>query len=264
MKEHIDKVISTVRHGKYYLFPTSLSFYMLFAIVPAFTSLELLLAILNVDDSILFKYIYEFLPSSSSDGLVEFLSHRPTVGDGINIIVTFIISIFVISRGVSIFIDVSSDLYRYKSDLGVIKKSMISFITSLGLIISLFIVILIDVLLSSFLAYYDSVFSFLKYVIVFVVLLLFLSILYIVGVHKKMKKKHVWLGSLCASFGITIMLFLFNIYTVYIVNYDSTYGPLSWLIILLVLFRIISMIIYLGLIINVIVYKEKRLVLTSR
>ena len=89
-------------------------------------------------------------------------------------------------------------------------------------------------------------------------------ILYIVGLEKKMKKKHTILGSLCASFGITLLLFLFNIYTVYLVDYNSTYGPLSWLIVLLVLFRLISMIIYLGLIINVLNYKEKRLVNSSR
>ena len=111
MKDYIAKVVSTIRHGKYYLFPTSFAFYMLFALVPAFTSLELMLNLLDVDDSVLFRYIYEFLPESSSNDLVEFLSHSPTFSDGISIVITFTISLFVISRGISIFIDASSDLY---------------------------------------------------------------------------------------------------------------------------------------------------------
>jgi membrane protein len=237
---------------------------MLFAIVPAFTSLTLLLNLLNVDESILYKYIYEFLPTESSNDLVEFLSYSPSVGAGISIIVTFIVSLFVISRGIVVFIDISSSLYKYKNNMNIIRKGLYSFFVSLGLVISLFVIVLLDVVLSSVLSDYDRVFSFLKYLLIFVVMSFILLILYMIGLDKNMKKKHTVLGSLCASFGITLLLFLFNIYTVYLVDYSSTYGPLSWLIVLLVLFRFISMIIYMGLIINVINYKEKRLVNTSR
>ena len=66
MKDYIAKVVSTIRHGKYYLFPTSFAFYMLFALVPAFTSLELMLTLLDVDDSVLFRYIYQAKEGISS------------------------------------------------------------------------------------------------------------------------------------------------------------------------------------------------------
>lgn len=264
MKGYMAKIISTIRHGKYYLFPSSFSFYMLFALVPAFTILVLLLNILNLDIEVLYKYIYAFLPDGSSSSLIEFLSSTPNFGDGISIVITLIISLFVISRGILVFMNVSNTLYKHNNDINVVKKTIFSLISAITIMLSLVGIIVTDVLLSHVIVDYDDVFSFLKYLIIFILLCLGLTILYFLGSDKKIKIKHSFLGALCASFGIVIVVFLFNIYTAYLVNYESTYGPLSWLIVLLVLFRIISTFIYLGLIINVINYKEKRLVNTSR
>jgi len=264
MKGYMSKIVSTIRHGKYYLFPSSFSFYMLFALVPAFSILVLLLNIFNVDVNILYKYIYAFLPDSSSSDLVSFLSATPSLGDGISIIITFIISLFVISRGILVFMNVINTLYKHNNDISIAKKTMLSVISSITIMICLMGVVIIDLLLSHIIADYDDVFSFLKYFVMFLLLILGLTVLYFLGSDNKIKIKHSFLGALCASFGTTLVIFVFNIYTAYFVNYNSTYGPLSWLIVLLVLFRIISTFIYLGLIINVINYKEKRLVNTSR
>lgn len=260
VNKYLKKILHTIKSGKYFLFPSSFSFYMLFAIVPAFTCLELLLNVLNVDNSILFKYIYAFLPDSSSNELVDFLSQTPTIGDGINIIITFIVSMFVISRGLFMFMNVSKTLYAHKDDMNITKKIIYSMFLAVSFIFSLFMIVILDFLLSSFINDYNEVFSLLKYLLIFIVLMFSLTLLYHLGSNKRVKLKNSYLGALIASLGITLSLFLFNIYTVYLVNYNSTYGPLSWLIILLVLFRIISTFIYVGLIINVINYKEKRLV----
>ena len=264
MNVYIEKIISTVRKGKYFLFPSSFAFYMLFALVPALTSLELLLNVLNLNNDILVKYVYTFLPAESSSELISFLSRSPSLSDGINLIITFFISMYLISRGIFVFMNVSRTLYNHKDNMSVIKKLSYSFFLALFFIVSLFLIILVDVVLTMLIDGYNELFSILEYLLIFLVLCLCLSFIYFFGSNRRIKIKESYLGSLVASLGITLSIFIFNLYTQYVVNYNNTYGPLSWIIILLVLFRLISTFIYVGLIINVVNYKEKRLVNTSR
>ena len=162
------------------------------------------------------------------------------------------------------FMNVSRTLYNHKDNMSFVKKLLYSFFLALLFVISLFLVIVVDIVLTLFVSGYNELFSVLEYLLIFMVLFFCLSFIYYYGSNRRVKLKEVYLGTLVASFGITLSIFVFNLYTQYVVNYNNTYGPLSWIIVLLVLFRIISTFIYIGLIINVVYYKEKRLVHTSR
>lgn len=240
--------------------PAALTFYVILSLIPVLTIVFLILSLIGYKSDDLLEYlkIYLELNDNTISILNQYFSNMPSTNKTI-FRIGFFILVYISSKGIYFFSYAYSKIYKTSTKFTKFFKQKLWGVLS-SLILDCFLAFLII-----FLTFFDNMFNLenggFKGVIIFVLIsfifFVFLLFLYSISSKDKVKLKHIYLGSLLSSLGITIGM---NLYIFYLNNYSNAknyYGPLTSYILLLLVIYYSSYITLLGVQINFIQRKKE-------
>lgn len=253
----LKKIVKGVRSTKGSLFPSSFAFYMLFALVPSLTIMQFFFSLFTIPADFLQNYLTVIFPNNIATSLIDFLSNSNSWENIFSLLFNLLVSVIIISNGFNSFINVSNNLYNKKNTF--IQKRLKSLVLTIGFVLLMFFFFTFSALMAYVIgeAKVKAFGSILQIFLEFGMLFIMTLLLYALAGDKILKLKDIWQGALFSAVSITIAISLFGLYSKYLSNFNNSYGPLTWLLILLVLFQIIGLCIYIGLILNTIVKNNR-------
>jgi YihY family inner membrane protein len=231
---------------------------MLMALVPAFGVIALLLQLLNIPASIIVPYLQYLLPNGTVEMIKDYLLNTNFNVDFIALIITLLVSLNILSAGIDTLSMLSNDMFGFKNTSFIKRKARSVAMT--------LIIVTVLILLIGLSMIFPTLFSlknweYLMFPLTLISLIVLITFLFMYAPAKRMKFREVILGSIFSSLLIAILLQFYRVYIKYFGRFDTLYGPLASIIILLILFDWMATVLYFGISINVVVhtmYKNKR------
>lgn len=241
----------------YFFMPSSLAFYLIISVIPLISIVAMILSFYSQNSYETMISLIQSLnvfPKDMAEKIVNYFQGIQ-VSDYVTLIISIIASIYVASRGIECFSRFSNRFYGIDDlDLKFIKRKARSILLTFALILMLSIIVVNFALLS---VPFNNVLSepirfLLKYLSMVVVLFLSITFIFKVAPQKKEKLKHVLPGSALCTVAISLCLFLYSIYLKYASNrMSSIYGPLTSIIILLLIAFLVSYITFISFYFNI-------------
>lgn len=212
-------------------FSASLSYYLFLALVPSLLLVNLFTSFLFNNYGIIEEVIKLILPSSSSEEIIEFIYINEVKFNSSLIII--LLSINIISNGMRNLCKSMDIIFEIKSTDHLKIKSIL---------LSILLIILEGSLLylASFIDDYLLIFKYLRFIILFVVILLCFIFMYKFLPSRPLKIKETISLSIIGSFFISLLILGFNIFIDYYSKMEIYYGSFSIIVSILILFKLIS------------------------
>lgn len=235
--------------------PAALSFYLLLILIPALTLIAIGTSFLNVDLTILENIIREIVMPEYSKIILSVLESRSfnTVA-----LVTMIISIYTVSRGVGNIYVISKNMYGSDNDESILDYYMYTFKITIYLLL-LFIGVIAVFAIKPLAYIYNILYPLfgVKHIILYFFMVLVLMSIYKLVPRVKINWSDAFQGSLIASVLMLVLFYGFNIY-VQFANFQSVYGPLSFVVIILFIFNWSAEVFYLGMYVTNILHLRRK------
>lgn len=248
------KYIKNLFNNEYSMLPSFLAFYMLQSIFPTLSFILGLTRIFNVPDEVLLDIIGSLMPELSKDIILNFL--RNDINQSFSLVIS-VLSFHIVARAIKKLSFSMNKLYNLPNQ-SFIKSYIKAYIFAFLLILSSAVGL---ALIFFFSISYRGELSFL---ILYPILIVYLFIAFLFVFHYlpsiRLKYKNIYTGSLFISISISLLLSLLPILNNKFIRFDSIYGSISWIIIILFLLQIISYLIYIGILINSYYLKKKTLI----
>lgn len=248
----IKKVYRLWSFREHLIYPISLGYFMVMALVPTGFIITTLLASWPAFKSGLEIVLMTALPIPLNTLIRDYLlSLHPTFN--FSEITLLVISLVQISQGVQALSNLFNHLYRFES-MGFLQNLVFSFIASLmGILWMAFIIMLIALIpiLSSFFS------NALIFPLYWMGLGLTLLLIYKFLPNRRMSFRGVLPGAVVGGFMMSFVITFFGIYLTYFTDFESLYGPFSWLVILLILCQFLAQGLLVGAMLNVVLFREK-------
>lgn len=216
-------------------FNASLSYYLVLALVPSFLLIYLVSNYLIKDLTVIEEIINLILPNIYSEELIEFLN-KDHLKFNPYILLIIIVCLNIESNGVKNLIRSINEIFNLENPHRVKIKSIL---------LTLLLVLLESGLLyiATFVNSCLSVFTYLRFLILFLIVLFAFIFIYKFMPSITFKIKDVISYSIIGAFVISIIILAFNIFIDYYSKMELYYGPFSILVSVLLLFKLISNII---------------------
>lgn len=245
----------------YSYMPSSLTFYLVVSIVPLISLIMMILAQFNAPTGIIEDMLNELLPDSefSENVIGYFQAIQPQ--DLLAIIFSSTISIYIASRGIECFSRFADHFYnRYVLDNHFIRRKARSIIMTLVFIVAISLIIILLVFFEKITSGFipQGISKWLKYLAGFVLFFATIMALFYYSPTKKPKFTDVIPGAYLGSISIIVFIGMFFIYMSFSFDrYDSIYGPLSTIVILLLLIYFCCYILFMCFYLNILLRDSK-------
>lgn len=233
-----------------------LSFYFILAIFPFFIFSFSLLAYLPISTEEVLRFLSQYVPREALPVLETNLRSVLDVKRGELLSLGFIVTLWSSSNGSWAIMHALNRAYDVAEKRNFIHARLVSFFLTFSMAIALAIALLLPVFgkwigywLFSLLGFTEAflkVWSLLRWLISFAVILVIFAYLYFVAPNKKLSLDEVWPGALFATLGWHLVSYLFSYYVSNFGNFSATYGSLGGIIILLFWFYLSGIILILG------------------
>ncbi len=221
----------------------ALAFYLLLILIPVVSLIAIGASALNIDMSLVERMISEVLVKEYASVVIDVLETRTFNSVAL---VTIIISIYTVSRGVGNIYEISNQMYLPDHEEGffgyyvyVVKITIILLTIFLGVIA----ITALKPLASLFHIMYSLV-GFRHILLYFLLTFAFMSI-YLAVPRVKIKYADAFQGALCASALMLVLYYGLGIYFQF-ANFTTVYGPLAFVIVILFVFNLAAEIFYMG------------------
>lgn len=250
------------------ILPGQLAFYIVLTLVPLMMIFAAVLPFFNLSSSSLQEVMMFHLPSN----VVNFLTDVSKSGslDSSNIVVLVTV-LFFASNGPHSMIIASNLIYNIENKSYVHRrvKAFIMLVFLIALLIFILFVpvfgnIIIKILCELFKSEHFSntiylMYHLAKYPISFFIIYFLVKLLYVLSPDKKIRSRNVTYGALFTSFFWIVSTAIFSFYVENFASYNTIYGGISSLIILMLWVYLLAYIYVLGMALNVSKYEiEKR------
>ncbi len=242
--------------GDLFFAPASLAYYLLFSIMPTLLIIAMVISLFAEYDKLKIFLSY-YLNEEQVSSFISFINMN-RLGSFISLGFSAIVAFYIASKGIDNFFSYT----RFKNGLSrppFIKSKIKSISATIALI---FILAILFVLLAT-ITYYSILldlfftFALFRFLFLGLVLTLIISFLYRLSSSFIFKWKDVFIGAIIASFSLSLGIIGYDLYLRYVASYDTLYGPISNLIILLFLFYVISYCILFGYHVVVLLHSKK-------
>ena len=253
-------LIKNIEKPEMQILPGQLAFYFVLMLIPLLALLGSIINIIHIPRSIIDSSFSIHLPSAVNSLILQ-ISTEDHVS--IQVIIFLVSSLILSSNGTDSMIIASNHIYKIKPK-SYIKRRIKALIMMLSLIITLIFMVIVLLfgdkiihLISTFdngQKIYDIiyiVYAFLKYPFSFILIYVSIKILYIMAPDKKIKSKHVTYGAMFTGITWIIATRIYSVYVEKFAHYDSFYGSLSNIIVLLLWIYILAYVFVLGMSLNV-------------
>ena len=168
------------------------------------------------------------------------------------ITINIIVSLSIVANGFNAFISASNSIYKKKKT--VVNRRMRSYLIASIFILGLFMYFFVVSVLSFYIKN-DALALFLRIALLIVVVFVMAMMLYSLA-GTKFDFRKVWIGSAVATIGITVIFYSFALYSKFFSRLSNNYGPLTWLLILMLGLYLIGWCLHIGLLINAMFVEE--------
>ena len=247
------------------MLPGQLAFFFLLTIIPIFALIIAISSNLNVSDHFINSLVEKQLPGEIVT-IFKIVSNLNSAK--MNNIIFFISALVLASNGTYSLIVISNKVYKIK-DKGFIYDRLKS-IGMLLIIIFLFIFVMVVPVLGNYITktmnivfhndlskQIRSIYNIFNLPLSWIFIFYSVKLLYIVSPDARISRKNVTYGALFTSLSWVIFTKIYSIYLTSFVNFNSIYGSISNLIILMWWIYFLSYIYVLGMALNVSKYEEK-------
>jgi membrane protein len=247
----LKKIIKVAFNPKSFWVKTSIAYFMLLALIPAFGIIAFLLQLINIPTGTIIPYLDYIFPTGTAKMIEEYLLTTNFEVEFIGLFFTLIFSFNIVSGGIDTLSMLSNDMFGLKNTSFIKRKSK-------SVLMTLIIIVVIIILIGSSVFFptllHINYSEYLMFPLLWIGLLLLIIFLFMYSPVKRMKFKEIILGSIFSSLTIAILLQFYRVYIKYFGRFDTFYGPLATIIILLILFQWMASMLYYGISINVVVY----------
>lgn len=259
---HLYKNITKPEMG---VLPAHLAFYFFMMLIPLLTLLGTLLSSIDILSTSIKEIIYENIPTNVADVIISISRQDPTT---ISLWILLFPTLILASNGTYSMIKISNSIYRIKSSNYIFNKIKAFFMLIIVIVIFLFLLLvptfgnILFKIIGSIITnenimgnIYYLVFNISKYPFTFLFIFICVKILYVMAPNKKMKGKEVNYGALFTSIMWVVVTWAYSYYIEYFSSYETFYGGISNILILMLWIYLISYIFVLGMALNVSEYE---------
>lgn len=223
--------------------PAALSYYLLLILVPSFSLIAIGTSLFHIDMTIIENLINRYVVSEYSTMLINVLESR-----SINTValVTIIFSFYAVSRGVGNIYEISKNMYHEDKEENIVSYYIYTFKITFFLLV-LFIGI-IGVTAMGPLAYiFNFMYSFfgIRHLLLYFLMVFCLMCIYLIVPRIRVHFSDALQGSLVAGALLLVLYYVLNIYFQF-ADFQTVYGPLSLVIMILFVFDWTAEIFYIG------------------
>ncbi len=243
------------------------AYYYMLALFPMLILLIAIVPYLNIDPQKAIDVVNKLLPSESAqllrDNVVKLVSER----NGGLLTFGIIGTIWSASNGMNAFMKAMNIAFDVEETRSFIKARLVSIMLTIGLILTLVVALLLPVFgkvildgIQSFIhipAPFDIVFSIVRWIVAFVVMVAVIAALYRIAPNKHYPFKHVIPGAIFATVVWQLISLGFSFYVSNFGNYSATYGSLGGVIVLMLWLFLTGLALVLGGEINAIYHRDK-------
>ncbi len=259
-----DRLIKNIRNPEMLILPGQLSFFFLLTLIPLLALFVSIFSRLNISADLTEELLEANIPNALI-GLVNILSQNTTANT--NAIIFFVSALILASNGTNSMIIASDKIYNIKNNNYIMHriKSIIMLVVLIVLLLFMFLIpVLGDMIVNIIQSLFHSnnisnviayLYNLLKFPISFLLIFLAIKLLYIMAPDMRIKAKEVNYGALFTSLAWIIITQLYSLYVEHFSNYNSLYGSISNLIVLMWWIYILAYIFVLGMGLNVTKYQ---------
>lgn len=268
----IHHLIKNIEKPEMRILPGQLAFYFVLTLIPLAALLGSIISIANIPVDILGDSFAKHLPAGVNGILVQVSTENNI---SINLIVFFISSLILASNGTHSMIIASNHIYKIPDKSYLNRRIKALFMMVNLIILLLFIVIflvfgdkIVNLICSldtgeRIYKIFYTVYQILKYPLSLLLIFISIKILYTMAPDTNIKSKHVTYGAVFTSITWVVATRVYSIYIDKFSHYNSFYGSISNLIVLLLWIYILSYVFVLGMTLNATRYsldndKEKK------
>lgn len=229
----------------------ALSYYLLLILVPAFSLVAVGTSLLHIDMTIVENLINHYVVGEYSTMLINVLESR-----SINTVafITIVFSFYAVSRGVGNIYEISKNMYRENREESLVSYYIYTFKITFFLLI-LFIGI-IGVMAMEPLAYiFNFMYSFfgIRHLLLYFLMVFCLMIIYLIVPRIRVHWSDALQGALITGALLLVLYYVLNIYFRF-ADFQSVYGPLAFIIMILFVFDWAAEIFYIGMYITYVLH----------
>lgn len=234
--------------------PAALSFYLLLIMIPIFSLLAIGMSLLNIDFGFMVEIINQVIVKEYADMLIEVLQSKSvnTVA-----VVTMVISLYTVSRGIGNIYEISKNMYQLENDEGLISYYIYTFKVTIFLILLLIGIIAVIAIgpLAVIFNFLYSLFG-IKHIFLYFLMVFCLMSIYLIVPRIRVHHADAFEGALVASALMLVLYYALNIYFQF-ADFQSVYGPLAAIVMVLFVFDWAAEIFYFGMYITNILHRRR-------
>lgn len=233
----------------------ALSYYLLLILVPAFSLVAIGLSFFHIDMGIIKELIQHILVPEYSEMLIDILTSRSfnTVA-----LVTIVLSFYAVSRGVGNIYEISKNMYHQEKEEGIVGYYLYTFkITFFLLILFIGIIAVLGIGPMSYLfQIFYSLFG-IRHIILYFLMTFCLMCIYLIVPRIRVRYIDAFQGAMVASALMLILYYGLQIYFRF-AQFQTVYGPLAFIVMILFVFDLIAEVFYIGMYITNILYVRRK------
>ncbi len=235
--------------------PAAHSFYLLLILVPAFSLVAIGVSLIEVDLSLIENMISRVMRPEYDEMLLEVLKSR-----NVNTValVTMIVSLYTVSRGVGNIYEISKNMYRPMKKESIVSYYLYTIKITVFLLL-LFIGIIAILAMKPLVYLFDVLYSFygLRHIMLYFIMVLCLMWIYLIVPRTRVYYADAFQGALVAGSLMLILYYVLNIYFQF-VDFQTVYGPLAFIVVILFVFDWVAEILYVGMYVTYILYDRRQ------
>lgn len=265
MKKILKNIYSLISKPDLKVLPGNIAFYLVLSIIPIIALIGFIASNFNVPIDSLTNFMNSYFPKEISAILIPFFSGQ---GVNFNVIVFTFMGIYLASNGTDAIIVSSNRLYELKDNIYIKRKlkslNLILLLVSLVIFMLVFMAFgnnimnfLTDNFFMGFEKYAYYLYLLIKWPIGLIFIFLIVKLIYTIAPDERIPSKDVNKGAIFTTILWVALTYVYGYYVTDIANYTVFYGNLSNIVILMLWIYFISYILVLGIVINVVSYKNK-------
>ena len=253
------ELINNIKKPEMKILPGQLAFYFVLTLIPLVALVGSIINVMDLPSDILESRLSLNLPSAVESLILQISTEKHL---GLDLIFFIITSLFLASNGTHSMIITSNHIYK-QEDKNYLNRRIKSLFMLINLILLLIFLVIFLVFGDKIVNYIWSlgsnenlhnivylIYKVLKYPLSLLFIYVSIKILYTMAPDKRIKSKHVTYGAIFTSVTWVIATRVYSIYVDKFAVYNSFYGSISSIIVLLLWIYILAYVFVLGMVLN--------------
>ncbi|MFC4556805.1 YihY/virulence factor BrkB family protein [Virgibacillus kekensis] len=264
LKETYNKIIEDDIFGV----AAQLAYFFLLSLFPFLLFLMTLVGFLPIDEQRIMSFIQQYAPSNASDMIQQNVNQLVQSKNGQLLSIGILATLWSASNGINAIMKGLNRAYEVDDDRSFITSRFIAILLTIAMLFVICMAFLLPIFgkmigqyIFTFIglsAGFLQVWGALRWVISSVVFFIVLLVLYKLAPNKHVYFKYAVWGTLFATIGWQLVSLAFSFYVNTLGHYQTTYGTIGTVIVLMIWFYLSGIVIMIGGVINAVVQRRKR------